>query len=215
MIPRGIALPVGLILLAALSLLALTAASGTALQRHMASNFQDRSLALGNASVAAAWGRAWLESRPDIERENGCEAGCLLPLGIRPSGELPDQPEFEGGSWWAENAFSAGYDPVSAEVMDSADSGVEPARWIIEEIHYETIEGGDVETPGAVAWYRLLSRGTGRNPRSVAVTETVIARPWDGDYLAGDWPPRSPPGPFCRQFAAAVECGVKAWRQRR
>jgi len=43
---RGIALLAGLFLLAALSLLALTTATGTILQRNMATNFQENSLAL-------------------------------------------------------------------------------------------------------------------------------------------------------------------------
>ena len=61
---RGIALFTGLVLLAALSLLALTAASGTVLQRTMAANFQENSMALQNASIAASYARAWLNSRP-------------------------------------------------------------------------------------------------------------------------------------------------------
>ena len=214
--PRGLALPVGLLLLAALSLLALTSASGTSLQRNMASNFQDRGLALNNAEAAAAWARAWLESRPDIDRESGCESGCVLPTGIRPSGELSDQPEFKSAAWWAANAIPAGYDPETAEPGDSADTGIEPARWIIEEFHYEPLDENDGNgSPGAVAWYRVLSRGTGLNPRSVAVTETIMTRPWEGVFETGEWPPRGPPGSFCGQFDELVECGVKAWRQRR
>ncbi len=69
---RGIALLAGLILLASISLLALLTASGTVLQRNMASNFEDKALALQNASIATGFAAAWLNSRPIISREAGC-----------------------------------------------------------------------------------------------------------------------------------------------
>ena len=135
---RGIALLAGLMLLAAVSLLALTAASGTILQRNMANNFQENSLALQNASIATNYAKAWLNSRLVIERESGCEIDCVLPVGISNPGELPAQPEFESAAWWRSNALAAGYNPETAKTAATPDSGVEPARWIVEEINYET-----------------------------------------------------------------------------
>lgn len=213
---KGISLLTGLVLLAALSLLAFIAASGTALQRNMAANYQEGSLALKNASVASAYARAWLFSRADIERESACESDCLLPAGFRQAGELPPQPEFESNSWWDEHAIAAGYNPSTAEETPTTDNGAEPARWIIEEIHYETTgdEPGE-NRAGSIAFYRILSRGTGRNPGSVAVIETIAARPWEGEYLAGAYPPDGLFGTFCKQFENRYDCGVLSWRQRR
>jgi Tfp pilus assembly protein PilX len=51
---KGVALIAGLVLLAAISLLALMAASGMVLQKHMATNFQQDAQALENAGIAAA-----------------------------------------------------------------------------------------------------------------------------------------------------------------
>jgi Tfp pilus assembly protein PilX len=213
---RGVALLAGLALLAAISLLALTAASGTILQRNMAVNFQENSMALQNASVAVGYATAWLNSRLVTERESDCQVNCLLPVGIRNAGEIPARPEFESAAWWQNNAFTAGYNPESAETADTPDTGAEPARWIIEEIQYETTGDGRGENRAeGVAYYRILGRGTGQNARSVAVTEAIVARPWEGDFQAGMYPPREPFGAFCRQFEKRYRCGSLSWRQRR
>jgi len=213
---RGIALFTGLVLLAALSLLALTAASGTVLQRTMAANFQENSLALQNASIAASYARAWLNSRQVVERESGCQDNCILPVGIRNSGELPFQPEFESAAWWRSNAVAVGYNPETAETTTTPDGGAEPARWIIEEIQYAAT--GDTRGENmaeGVGYYRIFGRGTGLNTRSVAVIETIVARPWEGDFQAGSYPPDGPFGVFCRPFENRYDCGSLAWRQRR
>jgi Tfp pilus assembly protein PilX len=213
---RGIALFMGLVLLAALSLLALTAASGTVLQRTMAANFQENSMALQNASIAASYARAWLNSRQVNERESGCLENCLLPVGIRSFGELPARPEFESAAWWRSNAWAVGYNPETAETAIAPDGGAEPARWIIEEIQYQTT--GDIRGENlaeGVAYYRIFGRGTGLNTRSVAVIESIVARPWEGDFQAGIYPPDEPFGAFCRPFESRYDCGSLAWRQRR
>ena len=206
----------GLVLLAALSLLALMAASGTVLQRTMAANFQENSVALQNASIAASYARAWLNSRAVSERESSCQDNCLLPVGIRNYGELPARPEFESVAWWRGNAWAVGYNPETAETENTPDSGAEPARWVIEEIKYETT--GDLRGENmaeGVAYYRIFGRGTGLNTRSVAVIEAIVARPWEGDFQAGTYPPDGPFGVFCRPFENRYECGSLSWRQRR
>ena len=213
---RGIALLAGLVLLAAISLLALTAASGTVLQHNMAINFQENSTALQNASLASAYAKAWLNSRLVSERESGCEMDCILPAGIRNAGELPALPEFESAAWWRSNALAAGYNPETDETSITPDVGAEPARWIIEEIQYQA--SGDTRgdfTAEGVAYYRILGRGTGRNTRSVAVVEAIVARPWEGDFVAGLYPPDGLFGAFCRQFENRYDCGSLSWRQRR
>ena len=60
---RGIALIAGLVLLAAISLLGLMAASGMILQKHMASNFRQDMLALENSEMAGSYASKWLFSR--------------------------------------------------------------------------------------------------------------------------------------------------------
>ena len=214
--PRGIALLAGLVLLASISLLALSAASGMVLQRNMSFNYQENTLALENASIATAYALAWMNSRLPDERESDCDGACLLPVAFHPDGEMPDQPEFESAAWWRSNAILAGYNPETAETITTPDQGAEPARWIIEELHHASTGDGRGETTAeSLAYYRILSRGTGRNARSVAVIETIAARPWEGDFQPGHYPPDGPPGPFCSQFENRYDCGILSWRQRR
>jgi len=213
---RGIALFAGLVLLAAVSLLALSAASGAVLQRNMAINYQENAVALQNASIAESYAMAWLNSRTVSERQSGCQTNCLLPIGIHGAGDLPAHPEFESVDWWRSNAFVTGYNAQTAETLTTPDQGAEPARWIIEEIHYiDTGDSWDVNRAEGLGYYRVLSRGTGRNPRSVAVTELIATRPWEGSFEAGSFPPDGSNRAFCRQFESRYDCGRMAWRQRR
>jgi Tfp pilus assembly protein PilX len=213
---RGIALLTGLLLMAAISLLALSATSGMLLQRSMTVNFQENAVALQNAGVASAYAAAWLFSRPVNERESGCGDNCLLPMAIHDAGSLPANPEFESIQWWRINATPAGYNPQTAQTDPAPVAGEEPAFWLIEEIHFEST--GDSRDEGRAesqAWYRILSRGAGRNGRSVAVSETIVARPWNGDFQPAVYPPEGPAEAFCDQFESRYACGPLAWRQKR
>jgi hypothetical protein len=210
---RGIALLAGLVLLAAMSLLAVFAASGTLLQRNMAANFQEGKLAFENANVAASFARAWLYSRPASGREPGCVRGCILPVGIHDNGEIPAQPEFEGTGWWRTNGFSAGYNPETANTIDDPDLATRSALWTIEEIHFQP--GAESPTLVGTGYYRILSRGEGHNPNTVAVLEAIVARPWEGDVKPGIFPPVKPESSYCGQFNPQQPCGVLSWRRRR
>ena len=218
---RGIALIAGLVLLAALSLLALMAASGMIMQKHMASNFRQDMQALENSGIATSHASAWLYSRPSHEREAACAANCVLPVAIRNAGEIPARAEYESTVWWRENAVEAGTNPITGEVSAYyANSGSEPPRWIIEELHYQSLAGAgfDDGTEG-LAYYRILGRGAGVHPASIAVTESIVARPWGGDYQLNDYPPGAEAENFCTQFdeqsGPQFRCGRLAWRQRR
>lgn len=213
---RGIALLTGLLLLAAISLLALSAASGTTLQRHMAVNQEDSARAMRNASIAGSFALAWLNSRTDVERASGCTNNCLLPSGIGQPGDIPDQVEFESAAWWRSHAFAAGYNPVSDEYDFSPAGGVEPARWLIEEIHYEhTGDRQGTGTAEGLGYYRILGRGSGRNARSVSVVEAIAARPWDSGFQPGVYPPDGPASGYCEQVAGRYDCGRLSWRRLR
>lgn len=213
---RGVALLMGLVLLAAISLLAVMATNGMVLQQRMASNFGDRGLALENAQLAAAAARAWLDSRADFEREAACATGCLLPPAIHGVGELPPDPEFESSEWWRSNAVLTGTHPESGAALGAFGSDGSAAYWLVEELHFEplalVVQGPAV---GGIGYYRILGRGSGHHPGSVAVSETIVARPWQGEYQAADFPAPAVPGGFCRQFDPAVPCGTLAWRQRK
>ncbi len=218
---RGVALIAGLALLAALSLLALVATSGMILQRNMAANYHENKLALENSAIATSFATAWLYSRANDEREDACISNCLLPVAIHNPGEIPARAEFQGSSWWRSNGIAVGVNPESGEsVGDNPGTGAVPPLWILEELHFEAAENADDENPFAgVGYYRILSRGTGTQAGKIAVTESIVARPWGGDYQLDVFPPGLGPSNFCFQLAGKVEedhhCGRLAWRQRR
>ena len=68
MTSQGMVLITGLLLLAAISLLALAGTSGMILQKHMATNFSLDSAALQHAEIAQLEAQSWLLSRPSVRR---------------------------------------------------------------------------------------------------------------------------------------------------
>jgi len=211
---RGVALLMGLVLLAAIGLLALMATSGMVLQRHMSANFSESGRALAAADAADAAARAWLYSRADSERERDCETDCMLPVAIHGRGELPWDPGFESAAWWRDNGVAAGTDPQSGDAA-AGDADASAPRWIIEELYYLPLDGSSEPAIGGIGYYRILARSSGRSPGSIAVTESVVARPWEGEFEPLSYPVDAPPGVFCRQFGTGTACGTQAWRQRR
>ena len=218
---RGVALIAGLVLLAALSLLALIATSAMILQRHMAANYHENKLALENSAIASSFAIAWLYSRANHEREKACISDCVLPVAIHNAGEIPAQAEYKDSGWWQSNGIEVGVNPESGEPMgDNPGSGAVPPQWIMEELHFEAAEFVDDGNPfEGVGYYRILSRGTGTQAGKFAVSETIVARPWGGDYELDAFPPAPDVSNFCVQFAGEAEqdydCGRLAWRQRR
>ena len=218
---RGMALLTGLLLLAAISLLALVGTSGMILQNHMASNFKHSSTALQNANLAQSAGQAWLFSRPNHERETGCIADCLLPTAIHHAGELPSHVEFESMAWWQLNGIEAGFDP-STGLASSSDQFLESEspRWIIEELHFQPLElEPPLEDTQGVGYYRIFGRGSGGDSHSVAITEAIVARPWGENMIPMEYPQTENRVDFCQQFDEfphpQLDCGPRAWRQRR
>jgi len=213
---RGMALLTGLVLLAAISLLAITAAGSMTLQKHQAANFADKIQAAANARVAESYALAWLYSRADTERQDNCTDGCLLPVGIHQDQNIPDNPEFESTAWWQNVAVPAGGIPEPGETLAYVATGSMEALWVMEELHFETASEAEREAGyTGVGYYRIFSRGSGTNPTSIAVTERIVARPWGGEFKAMAFPPAGLLSEFCSQFAEEQACGTLAWRQRR
>ena len=218
---QGVALIAGLALLAALSLLGLVATSGMILQRHMASNYQENKLALENAAIASSFASAWLYSRANYERQGNCISNCILPVAIHNTDEIPAGAEFQGAAWWQLNGVEAGANPESGEsVVNTPASGANPPLWILEELHFEPaqIPAGENSFDG-VGYYRILSRGSGTKAEKIAITESIVARPWGDRYQLASYPPGPDASSFCLQFTGQTEegfdCGRLAWRRRR
>jgi len=206
------ALLTGLVLMVAVSLLAVTAAGNMTLQQHQAANFSDRQLAFARADRARSWALAWLFSRPNEDREAACDTDCFLPPAIHQDVQVPDRPELMLHSWWLGNGVAAGAHPVDAGGGIQFTTRDEAALWLVEEIHYAARPD---TAPGieGVAYYRVFARGAADD--SVVVSESIVARPWGEAVTELAFPPTGPLSGFCAAIAEAVPCGQLAWRQRR
>ena len=209
----GMALVTGLLMLTAVSLLAVTAAGSMTLQQHQATNFADKLQAASRAQTAGLWARAWLYSRADHERDSTCLAACTLPPAIHSAGALDDTPELRGEGWWQTHGVPAGREPATGEAIGFVSTQQGEAYWLIEEIHYEMADASS--GAGGVGYYRVLSRGRGTTPGSVAVSEALIARPWGPAITAAAFPPGGPVDAFCNAAPPALDCGTLAWRRLR
>lgn len=213
---RGIALLMGLVLLSAISLVAVMAANGMVLQRRMSANFGDDYRALARAATATKAARDWLESRADSQRERGCASDCILPVAVLDNGTLPHDPEFQSTAWWRANATAAGSHPETGEPLGPEGVADDPPMWIIEEMEYVPLSPNAPEAgPAGIAYCRILALSGADRPGRQTVTETIVARPWDGDYQPLPYPPEQTSPGFCSQFSDAIPCGTLAWRQRR
>jgi len=204
-------------LMAAMMILALAVATGLLLERRMAGNFGDNQLALQRSQLAGRWAGYWLLSRTENPLDAACSVNCGPTPPIFETGLLPQTPEYEDAAWWQLSGEVPGVDPITGDVRASyALSGVEDARWVIEELHLQPLEGF-VQAPGepepTLGYYRILARGSGRYPGSVAVTETVLARPWVNEVMPAPFPPDSNSLHFCKQVSSEIACGNLSWRR--
>ena len=218
---HGVTLLTGLVLLAAISLLALVAASSMVLQLRMAGNFEDSRLALQNSAAAVGLGEDFLYSIGHDGRSPHCQAKCFSsPLNsvIHQATDFPAFPEYETESWWRSWGANAGADPLSgAPVENTGVLDADPPWFLIEEVYFDPLTdvpvAADAPRVNGIGYYRVLGRGSGRGAATVAVSESIIARPWEADALPGAGTRDA--GAFCADYRPWYDCGRMAWRQRR
>ncbi|MBT8056603.1 MAG: hypothetical protein KJO72_06645 [Gammaproteobacteria bacterium] len=210
---RGVALVTGLLMLTAVTLLAVTAAGSMTLQQHQAANFTDKHRASERAATAESWALAWLYSRSSHERSSACLHDCILPTAVAGPGILPSRPEIETLGWWRSHAVPAAIEPSSGETVGFVSDEQEEGYWLIEEIHFElSVAPAGIEGLG---YYRILARGDGAAPGSTAVSEAIVARPWGPGVAPLAFPPDALLNDFCEAVPDPVPCGIVAWRKRR
>ena len=214
---KGAVLLICLLMLAALTLLGLAAASDHALQDRMSNNLVEAAHAGQSANSALKWGEQWLLGRTGSERPVACFDGCTQSDIIRAQGGHGPAPEHQDLNWWQLNAYATGKDPLSGAILDAATAGQNAyAYWLIEEIHLSSdtqIDDTIVET----AYYRILARSPGRDPATgssrFAVTQSIIARPWGDAAWTSAFPQTSLANSFCQGDKTPTPCGRLAWRQ--
>lgn len=215
------ALLAGLVLLAAISLLALVATGNMILQRHMAGNFEDGLQARQAAAEAVSQGRNFLFRIGPDGRRPVCLEDCFPPPlnhSILPASEVPAHPEFKDGSWWRSRGTDASLDPVSGDVRSwIRNFSSEPPRFLIEEIYFEklstAIRAADTPPITGIGYYRIVGRGVGQGPAAITVDEAIVARPWLSETSPGFDPVIYPD--FCTAFKPLYDCGLMTWRQLR
>ena len=218
---KGLALLMGLVIMAALALLALVATTSMALQLRMASNFSEIQRARLGSVEAVRQGTRFLMQLDHSTRSGDCSSGCFQPPFaslIHGADELPALPENQSTAWWQVQGSAIGLDPLTGEA-DGYDwsFGDQAPRFLIEEVHFSPADE-DLPAPEApalegVGYYRILGRGSGRGAGAVSVTATIIARPWL-DLSVAD-PASYQAGNLCADFSEWYDCGPVSWQQRR
>jgi Tfp pilus assembly protein PilX len=217
----GVALLAGLLMMAAISLLALTATSSMIMQQRMAGNFADDQHAFKAALFAVSQGEHFVLNLDHGNRQTSCLENCFsAPLGniIHPGNGLPANPEFEDVDWWNTSGTVADIDPVTGDDTDNLwDFSSETPRFLIQELYFDdlstTTPGEGAPTIEGIAYYRILGRGQGLGPAAVAVTEAIVARPWLNPDLLN--PDDQIGDDLCADFESWYHCGRMSWRQRR
>ena len=208
----GSALLICMLLLTALTLLGLAAASDAGLQSRMIGNQDMTRRTTGHADAALRWAESWLLGLEGEARPTPCSDSCEAGQVVRLPGVYPETPEHETSAWWQANGFRAGHDPESGIALDPALATVN-AGWIIEEIHFT--EAGDDGIEQDIAYYRVMSRAPYPASHRAVVVESVLARPWGDSSWSDGFPPAPGQTAICRQPGAPQLCGRMAWQMRR
>lgn len=163
---RGSALIISLIILIVMTVLGLSAMSGSGLQEKMAGNNRDMTLAFQAAEAALRDGEAYYEN---TVVSLGAAFGGGYP-GLYPEGSNPDV--FSAATWANSRVYSGSIDGVA-----------EQPRYIIEligEIGEQTddinIQGyGESSGIGSKTGVRVTARGVGGTPNTVVVLQSNYA----------------------------------------
>lgn len=205
-----------LMFLTALTLLGLSASADTLLQRQLSANFLETQRANQSALAGQSWVESWLLNFHSPISEP-CSSPCE-ELKIHIPDSLPEHPEWEDLSWWRDQGYEAGINPITGDRMvNISPNSSHPPIWVIEAVH-QAPASDDASTP-ARSWYRILVRGSGRSDTAVAVVESVIARPWVTITTADTADSIITMNPnltsICYDSTSTLPCGRVSWRQLR
>ncbi|MBT8061973.1 MAG: hypothetical protein KJO85_04770 [Gammaproteobacteria bacterium] len=207
----GAVLLLCLLLLMALSLLGLAAASDTQLQQRVSGNLQHRLDLDFTAQQALAWAEAWLMSLPGESRPVPCSESCSNSQVIRPAGYFSNESLTMNESWWQSHGIPSGFAPDRGMNFPVATApGNLSAYWLVEQAHLE--EWADPENHiTELAWYRLTAMA-GDSEGSFHVKQGIVARPWGEPSYRNTLPERASAHHFCDVLAPDIPCGRKAWQ---
>ena len=207
-----------IMLLAAVNLLGLAAASDYFLQERMSNNLAGGAYAEQSANAALEWGEAWLMSLAGSERPVACNEPCAQSDIIRVEGAYGPTPQQQDPLWWQQHGFAAGHDPVSGTLLDAFQAEMaNEAYWLIEEIHLGSLALGEEpeskEIPGTeLGYYRIYASGSAQHSMRFSVTQSIVARPWGNAAWTDVFPRPRNASNFCYRDQPVSPCGRVAWR---
>lgn len=160
---RGITLVMGLIFLAVLTLLSVTAMRGTLLEERMAGNSRDRDLAFQSAELALRAGEQVLR-------------GAVLPAFSLGTATTPRIAAGTQQDYWATT-----HDWVnqSTAVAAAPANTVAAPSYVIEQLNVASGAGGGGLGFGALGesgTYRVTARGVGQTANTVVILQAVFER---------------------------------------
>jgi len=202
----------GLMLLAALSLLTLATASDSRSQIRVAGNSADAADNQAAANAALSWAEDWLMGLDGNTPPPVCTAPCPAGSLVYPADTLPADAPWPADAWWQSVAFGDGTDPVSSERLTQRgawpDSG---GRWVIGLLHWQAADP-DVAGSHATGYYRIMARGATVTGAPPVVAQTIVARPWGDSDWKNPWPPAPGNRPLCLSILPDEPCGRLAWQ---
>jgi Tfp pilus assembly protein PilX len=209
---KGAVLILCLLMLTALSVLGLAAASDHILQARIAGNAVGSSEMEVSADAGLLWGESWLFGFQGLQMPDSCQTACQKSDLIKAEG-FYDFDSVYDNEWWEANAYPVGFDPVSGMVL-SNELALHHAKshWLIEEVHHlpkQVIDDGVTD----IGYYRILARGTSDTSTVYSLTESIIARPWGDVSLQDNFPSNPTSTEFCDEISAQTPCGRLAWRK--
>lgn len=209
---RGVTLLLGVLLLATLSLVVLSAASASGLQIRISNNNSQEQQALAQARSASHWAERWLLGQPGTQRLPPCAASCTAQQVVRAAGSYPPLLEHQSEAWWLTHGHADGFDPASGQrLAQRTPSDIPAGRWLIEEVHHETSAAG---SSNEISYYRILARGVAASGGPPVVVESIIARPWGQADWQDPLPRESHTVLFCHGLLPATPCGRRSWQRR-
>lgn len=215
---RGAVLLLCIMLLAAVTLLGLAAASDYVLQERMSNNLAGGAYAEQSANAALGWGEAWLMGLAGSERPTACNEPCAQSDIIRTEGAYGPTPQHQDSDWWQQHGFAAGHDPVSGALLDAVQAEMaNQAYWLIEEIHIsnwqqDQLPGPEQGAGSEMGYYRIYASGSALHSMRFSVTESIVARPWGNAAWTDSFPRPRNVSNFCYRGPPVAPCGRVAWR---
>lgn len=161
---QGSALAMGLVFLVILTLLGLTASTGSITQELIVRNIKDQNLAMQAAEMALREAETWLRNAGPL---TPTDTPVIKVIGYCDTGNSDCANQDQ--AWWDANASPMG---KLIESPPMTETGLNSPQFIIELFK---VKLGCVfcSTTGVVNYYRITARGTGLNPSTVRILRSL------------------------------------------